>query len=66
MEGKCIDFYPVIFWGAVCTILEDLAAISLPVPSLLKLRLRTSKKISVILVMCVGLMYVFVCILGSC
>jgi hypothetical protein len=58
LEGTCIDFYPVILSGAIVTILEDVVIISLPIPSLLKLNLKLRKKISVILIMSVGMMYV--------
>ncbi len=55
-SGKCLDFHVITFAGAICSIVEDLVIITLPIPSILSLRLKTTKKLGVVLIMSVGLM----------
>lgn len=55
-RGKCMDFHVTTFAGAICSIVEDLVIITLPIPSIMALRLKPAKKFGVVLIMSVGLM----------
>jgi len=56
LEGSCLDIHAVVFAGSVLSMVEDIMTISLPIPSVLKLRLPFKKKVQVVLMMSVGLM----------
>ncbi|KAE9382122.1 hypothetical protein N431DRAFT_317320, partial [Stipitochalara longipes BDJ] len=58
LEGTCLDIHAVVFAGSVLSMIEDIATISLPIPSILKLRLPLKKKLQVVLMMSVGLIAV--------
>ncbi|KAN0121837.1 hypothetical protein V8E51_000163 [Hyaloscypha variabilis] len=56
LESSCLDIHAVVFAGSVLSMVEDIMTISLPIPSILKLRLPFKKKVQVVLMMIVGLM----------
>jgi len=56
LQGTCLDIHAVVFTSSILSMVEDIATISLPIPSILKLRLPLKKKVQVVLMMCVGLM----------
>jgi hypothetical protein len=56
LHGTCFDFHAITFYSAILSIVEDIVVILLPIPSILKLRLKFKKKVQVVLVMSVGLM----------
>jgi hypothetical protein len=56
LDGTCLDFHSVVFVGSILSIIEDVGAITLPIPLILKLHLKFKKKVQVILMMSVGLM----------
>lgn len=53
--GKCLDNHAIALAGAIFSIVEDLTIITLPIPSILKLRLSIRKKVSVVFAMGVGI-----------
>jgi hypothetical protein len=55
-NGTCLDIHSVVFYGSILSLIEDIVAISLPIPSILKLHLPFKKKAQVVLIMSVGLM----------
>lgn len=56
IKGKCLDFHAIILAGAILSTVEDVVIICLPIPSILKLRLKVRKKVEVILIISVGMM----------
>lgn len=56
LEGTCGNPAPLILSGAIASLIEDVAIILLPISSILKLQLRTSKKIGVMVIMWIGSM----------
>jgi len=57
LEGHCIQLETIIFPGAIFSIVEDLAILLLPIPCLSKLNVGKGKKISLISMFSVGIMY---------
>lgn len=51
-----MDYQRIILTAAIMDILEDIAILCLPIPSILALRLNLRKKVAVVFAMSVGLM----------
>jgi hypothetical protein len=56
LTGSCLNIHAITLAGSAVALFDDIAVIILPIPSILKLRLRLGRKLSVVSIMCVGLM----------
>ncbi|POS83162.1 hypothetical protein EPUL_006066 [Erysiphe pulchra] len=54
VDGKCLDTRPVGLIGSACSILEDVVFLCLPIPLIWKLKLQTSRKIGITLILTIG------------
>ncbi|KAM0329411.1 hypothetical protein ACHAQA_004718 [Verticillium albo-atrum] len=54
LDRTCINMTAVGYAGAVCSIVEDLVIMALPVPELLKLQLTKKKKIALAIIFALG------------
>ncbi|CAD6504827.1 BgTH12-00330 [Blumeria graminis f. sp. triticale] len=54
LPGKCINTRPVGVVGAACSIVEDIVFLFLPIPLIWQLKLKTSRKIGITLILAVG------------
>lgn len=55
LPGKCINTRPVGVAGAIFSIVEDIVFLSLPIPLIWQLRLKTSRKIGIMVILTIGL-----------
>ncbi|KAI0999127.1 hypothetical protein K3495_g9068 [Podosphaera aphanis] len=55
LPGNCINTRPVGVAGAICSIFEDVFFLSLPVPMIWQLKLETTRKIGIIVILAIGL-----------
>lgn len=59
LSGKCLDLSTIVITGGIICLVEDVVFISLPIPAILKLRLPTRRKIAVLSILCLGIVYVY-------
>ncbi|KAH8654646.1 hypothetical protein BGZ60DRAFT_332854, partial [Tricladium varicosporioides] len=54
LHGKCLNLHAIALVGAICSIVEDLVIIALPISCILQLRMRREKKVGVVFMFLVG------------
>lgn len=54
ITGKCLDTRPVGLIGSAFSILEDVVFLCLPIPLIWKLKLKTSRKVGITLILTIG------------
>lgn len=54
IDGKCLDTRPIGLIGSACSILEDVVFLCLPIPLIWKLKLQTSRKVGITLILTIG------------
>ncbi|KAI6246650.1 hypothetical protein HI914_04826 [Erysiphe necator] len=54
VDGQCLDTRPVGLIGSAFSILEDVVFLCLPIPLIWKLKLQTSRKIGITLILTIG------------
>lgn len=60
-EGHCLNIYIQAWVSGILNVVLDIAVILLPIPHLLKLNLSRKKKLQVVAMFSVGMLYVFYC-----
>lgn len=59
--GKCVNLTATGYSGAVCSIVEDIVIMLMPIPELLKLKLSRRKKAALVFMFSLGSLYVHPC-----
>nr|AAD30436.1 integral membrane protein [Pyricularia grisea] len=55
IEGKCMEFNPIVYSGAALSVFEDVVLVVIPIPELWSLRLNFKKKMGLMLMFAIGL-----------
>ncbi|TLD31374.1 hypothetical protein PspLS_03064 [Pyricularia sp. CBS 133598] len=55
IEGRCLEFNPIVYSGAALSVFEDVVLVVIPIPELWSLRLNFKKKMGLMLMFAIGL-----------